>query len=213
MHDEEGGYEGFPLQGGQHAVHMHGQPVDQAAKKAGPGRKGRLCNLSWPCTLTYISSGKLVIFSLKKHCPIGTTCSYKLESTCSPACLAPRTIQTSTRMPCPIGGHAVLHHALESISGRGQTLSCSYWRRRVNRGGQATWRSVEGNRDPRRAPSRAPNPPRMGSMEKRPPVPAMLPIMSGAARTPGYSSVVRSMREAISPARKVFRHTCRGHKF
>ncbi len=60
----------------------------------------------------------------------------------------------------------------------------------------------------REAPSRAPKPLRMGSMEKRPPLPAMLPMMSGAASTPGYSCVVKSMREAISPARSMFKHTC-----
>jgi hypothetical protein len=51
---------------------------------------------------------------------------------------------------------------------------------------------------------------RMGSMQKRPPVPAMLPSSSGAATTPGNSSTARSTRAAIRPARSRFRHACSG---
>ncbi len=45
-------------------------------------------------------------------------------------------------------------------------------------------------------------------MQKRPPVPAMLPSSSGAATTPGNSSTARSTRAAIRPARSRFRHAC-----
>lgn len=34
VRDEEGGYKGFALQRGEHAVHMHCHPVEQAAHKA-----------------------------------------------------------------------------------------------------------------------------------------------------------------------------------
>ncbi len=47
-------------------------------------------------------------------------------------------------------------------------------------------------------------------MQKRPPVPAMLPSSSGAATTPGNSSTARSTRAAIRPARSRFRHACSG---
>lgn len=45
-------------------------------------------------------------------------------------------------------------------------------------------------------------------MEKRPPVPAMLPSSSGAAMTPGNSCTARSTRAAIRPALRMFKQAC-----
>ena len=45
-------------------------------------------------------------------------------------------------------------------------------------------------------------------MANLPPVPAMLPMTSGPAMTPGYLCQIRSTRDAMSPALSVLRHAC-----
>ena len=60
-----------------------------------------------------------------------------------------------------------------------------------------------------RVPGSSPMAARMGSIEKRPPVPAMLPSSSGAAMTPGNSCTAKSTRAAIRPALRMLRHACR----
>lgn len=68
--------------------------------------------------------------------------------------------------------------------------------------------TAQGGTGEQHSPSRAPKPPRTGSIANLPPVPAMLPMTSGPAITPGYICQIRSTRDTMSPALSVLRHAC-----